>query len=176
MKTLCLLVCQECGREVERTMDLPEGVAPPDPKRFLCAECSYGKSAVDAIDFSQIGRTEIARRAASHRHARLVEFPDGTFEARSGRAVYQREKDRAWRFKWRNGFTQTEWFARVDTLGWFCSFCGRELSKRTVMRWTRGNSKSLQNNFPACRSCHCKKIGAEIAKARTAGTIVRTDR
>jgi|SRR5882762_2247935 len=176
MKTVCLLVCQECGLEVERTLELPEGVTPPDPQRFLCAECAYGKSAVDTVDFSEIGRTEIARRAASHRHARLVEFPDCTFQARSGRTAYRREKDRAWRFRRRNGFTQTEWFARVDDLGWACSFCGRELTKRTVMRCCEDNSRSLLKTFPACRSCHCKRIGTDAAKVRTAGTIVRTDR
>jgi hypothetical protein len=141
-----------CGTDQE--FNLPAGVLPPP--NYLCRDCSADKSMVD--DVEDIGRTRLARKVEWQRAGRIVEYVNGTSGRQDGYVIYVRKKDRASKFRRRNGFTQQAWHARVDELGWRCSFCGRGVTKITVLRWSVDGSKKLASQVPVCRACQCKKI------------------
>jgi hypothetical protein len=158
------LPCRGCGTDQE--FNLPDGVAPP--LNFLCRDCADPRSMVDNIDWSEIGKTRLARKLAWQREAeaqREVRRQGG--EPEDGYAVYKRKKDRACKFRRRNGFTLMQWHERIDSLGWRCFFCGRDLTKMTVLRWSVDGSKELESQVPVCRSCQCKRIGPKRDRCPT---------
>jgi|SRR5271163_1221936 len=145
-----------CGRKESFTF--ADGV--PWPADYLCRHCEEPKSMLDDIDWSDLGRTRLARRVAWQRTWASAR-PGCEREDRY--VVYRRLKDTARRFRRRNGFTIKEWHARVDRLGWRCTSCGCHLTKTTVVRRSVDGSKKLESQVPVCRSCHCRRVGDQGA-------------
>jgi hypothetical protein len=120
---------------------------------------------IDGIDYSEIGKKRLARRLAWRHANEELGLKRGEYilvngNRLDGYVLYKRRKDTATKFKRRNGFSQKEWHARVDRLGWRCSFCGLDLTKMTVVRWSVDGSKVLERQFPVCRKCSCQRVGA----------------
>jgi hypothetical protein len=150
------LACRGCSACQE--FILPDGI--PPPASYLCRVCSRDGSMLDGVDWSRIGATKLARMLAWRREAELQrEVSRQGGEAEDGYVIYLRRKDRACKFRRRNGFTLMDWHARVDQLGWNCSFCGCDLTKMTVLRWSLDGTKKLESQVPVCRRCQCQRVG-----------------
>jgi hypothetical protein len=159
--SLLVLKCRGCGRQ--KSFTFPDDIGPPQD--FLCKECGP-RTMLDDLDWSDLGKTKLAQKVAWQREAEAQrEIGKQGGESEDGYVVYRRKKDTARRFRRRNGFTVKDWRERVDQLGWRCSFCGCELTKTTVMRWSVDRSRKLQSQVPICRACHCRRVGS--AKKRT---------
>jgi hypothetical protein len=155
------LTCRGRDCDNEQWTIVAEGEPLPE---FLCDECSKPKLLPDRIDWSQIGKNRLARMLAWRREAaaqRETERLGGEYE--DGYQVYKRKKNTAWKFFRRNGFTVSAWLARVDVLGWRCTFCGRKLTTKTVLRWSSDGTKMLESQLPICRPCHCQRLGQALS-------------
>jgi hypothetical protein len=159
-QTTVSLTCRGCG--AGQDFSLPVDVGPPPS--FLCRVCTAGKSMLDGVDYSEIGKTRLARKLAWQREAdkQREAQRQGSKSEDDGYDVYLRKKDRDCKFRRRNGFTLTAWHARVDVLGWRCSFCRCQLTRLTVLRWSTDGSKRLGSQVPICRPCQCKRVGTSV--------------
>jgi hypothetical protein len=164
------LVCRECGRSVERTLNLQPDVA--TPREFVCAVCMGERSITDGMTDEEIATCsaplndgDVARRRVAiqeRKNKRSVDWPRLKPTAEQARQMFRadrwpvpgttREERSANRLRMLEAF-----MADVERRGWKCWDCGCDLDFKTLCA-VRLPGKIL----PGCRRC----VGRQSAMRR----------
>lgn len=141
----CSLRCHVCGTTVQRTLTLPEGIAPPC--EYTCAKCTGSASGFDALAADELtgftrpdGRLEdSASRAMKQKRAR--DWDKRNPSLYRARQMFRRDRwpsppnvGKAQRGKYVLGLLSrlTE---RAESLSWHCAYCNCRLTwKRSASR------------------------------------------
>jgi len=94
--------------------------------------------------------------------ARRLEYHKHYGQRNHDRVLERSRKTRARAFGLSEYFSEKEFFAKAEEMGWKCFYCGREIDKATASRdhfipLAKGGSDIIDNIVPCCRSCNSRK-------------------